>query len=426
MRNLNKFFTSFNFTYLNKLKSISFLVTTIILVILIIGVFNANKITDLFNEKEKIGIITDNKDIYKSINNDKSLDKKDTKLIKLSEKSAKNKIQDDKIDYALKIYLNKNELNGEVFSKSELSDIDKEKIKTTLNNIQVSFNANALNLSKEQLKVLATEAKIDSHTVDSSKNGEHISSKEQDFQLIFTYIIITVMFFVMLTYVNHMAMEIATEKTSRVIEMIITSITPKTHIISKVFSIIALALTQIIILLITATICYFIFDSNKTFDELGFEVTSKSIPLILLNLVFWFIGVFSYINISSLFGSLTTRIEEVGQAITPLIFIMLGGFYIAIFNLQNPENILVKISSYIPLFSPFTMPLRMASSSVENNSIVISIAINIIFIIITFVIVTNTFKSSILTFDKGILKKLKKNFLKEEVCFFYMVLSPLL
>lgn len=407
---MNKFFASFNFTYLNKLKSVSFLVTTIILVLLIIGIFNANKITDLFDEKEKIGIITDNDSIYKNINSDKSFDKKDIKLIRTSEKDAKNKIKEDNMDYALKINLNKNTLKGDIYSKSELSDTDKDKVKTALNNLQISLNASTLNLSKEELKILSTEAKTDNHIIDSSKNGKNISSKEQDFQLIFTYIIITVMFFVMLTYVNHMAMEIATEKTSRVIEMIITSITPKIHIVSKVFSIIALALTQILILLITATACYFIFDSNKIFDELGFEVTSKSVPLIIFNLVFWFIGIFSYINISSLFGSLTSRIEEVGQAITPLIFIMLGGFYIAIFNLQTPENMLVKIASYIPLLSPFTMPLRVASNSVDNTFIFISIAINIIFIIITFIIVTSTFKTSVLTFDKGILKKLKKIF----------------
>lgn len=410
VKTLNKFFASFNFTYLNKLKSVSFLVTTIILVLLIIGIFNANKITDLFDEKEKIGIITDNDSIYKNINSDKSFDKKDIKLIRTSEKDAKNKIKEDNMDYALKINLNKNTLKGDIYSKSELSDTDKDKVKTALNNLQISLNASTLNLSKEELKILSTEAKTDNHIIDSSKNGKNISSKEQDFQLIFTYIIITVMFFVMLTYVNHMAMEIATEKTSRVIEMIITSITPKIHIVSKVFSIIALALTQILILLITATACYFIFDSNKIFDELGFEVTSKSVPLIIFNLVFWFIGIFSYINISSLFGSLTSRIEEVGQAITPLIFIMLGGFYIAIFNLQTPENMLVKIASYIPLLSPFTMPLRVASNSVDNTFIFISIAINIIFIIITFIIVTSTFKTSVLTFDKGILKKLKKIF----------------
>lgn len=89
---------------------------------------------------------------------------------------------------------------------------------------------------------------------------------------------------------------------------------------------------------------------------------------------------------------------------------MLGVFYIAIFNLQTPENMLVKIASYIPLLSPFTMPLRVASNSVDNTFIFISIAINIIFIIVTFIIVTSTFKPSVLIFDKGILKKLKKIF----------------
>lgn len=407
MEVLNKFLTSFNYTYINKLKSISFIITTTILILLIISAFNADKIIDLFNEDKKIGIITNNHAIYESLKKNKSFNTDDNKIVKLHENEAKKKIKNNDLDYALKLSFDKRKLYSDVFSKSELSDTDSEKIESTLNNLQMSLNMISLNLSKEEIKELSFKPKINKHIVNNAKHEGKLDSKEKDFQLVFTYIIITVMFFVMLTYVNHMAMEIATEKTSRVIETIITSITPKIHIISKICSIIALALTQIAILLITATICYFIFDTNKVFDEIGFEVSSKSIPLITFNLIFWCIGVFSYITLSSLFGSLTSRIEEVGQAITPLIFIMLGGFYIALFNLKNSENILVKISSYIPLLSPFTMPLRIAGNSVEMNSILISIMINILFIIVVFIIVTKTFKKSILSFDKGILKKLR-------------------
>ncbi|WP_210143220.1 ABC transporter permease [Staphylococcus sp. GDX8P65P] len=404
---MNKFLTSFNYTYTNKLKSISFIITTTILILLIISAFNADKIIDLFNEDKKIGIITNKHAIYDSLKKNKSFNTDDNKIVKLHEKEAKKKIKNNDLDYALKLSFDKRKLYSDVFSKSELSDTDSEKIESTLNNLQMSLNMISLKLSKEEIKELSFKPKINKHIVNNTKYEGKLGSKEKDFQLVFTYIIITIMFFVMLTYVNHMAMEIATEKTSRVIETIITSITPKIHIISKICSIIALALTQIAILLITATICYFIFDTNKVFDEIGFEVSSKSIPLITFNLIFWCIGIFSYITLSSLFGSLTSRIEEVGQAITPLIFIMLGGFYIAIFNLKNSENILVEISSYIPLLSPFTMPLRIAGNSVEMNSILISIMINILFIIVVFITVTKTFKKSILSFDKGILKKLR-------------------
>ncbi len=407
MEVLNKFLTSFNYTYTNKLKSISFIITTTILILLIISAFNADKIIDLFNEDKKIGIITNKHAIYDSLKKNKSFNTDDNKIVKLHEKEAKKKIKNNDLDYALKLSFDKRKLYSDVFSKSELSDTDSEKIESTLNNLQMSLNMISLKLSKEEIKELSFKPKINKHIVNNTKYEGKLGSKEKDFQLVFTYIIITIMFFVMLTYVNHMAMEIATEKTSRVIETIITSITPKIHIISKICSIIALALTQIAILLITATICYFIFDTNKVFDEIGFEVSSKSIPLITFNLIFWCIGIFSYITLSSLFGSLTSRIEEVGQAITPLIFIMLGGFYIAIFNLKNSENILVEISSYIPLLSPFTMPLRIAGNSVEMNSILISIMINILFIIVVFITVTKTFKKSILSFDKGILKKLR-------------------
>ncbi|WP_241960319.1 ABC transporter permease, partial [Staphylococcus warneri] len=115
-----------------------------------------------------------------------------------------------------------------------------------------------------------------------------------------------------------------------------------------------MALTQIIILLITILICIAFFDVHTALDKLNLEVSYASTDLLLYNFIFWIIGIISYSLISSILGSLTSRIEDIGQSLMPLLLILLSSFYIVMFSINNPNNTFVNISSYIPLFSPFT------------------------------------------------------------------------
>lgn len=75
------------------------------------------------------------------------------------------------------------------------------------------------------------------------------------------------MFFIVFNYATQVAMEIATEKTSRVIEMIITSVSPITHIMAKIAGIIAVALTQIVMIVVVAIICIFAFDLKRMLKD---------------------------------------------------------------------------------------------------------------------------------------------------------------
>ncbi|PTI16325.1 ABC transporter permease, partial [Staphylococcus warneri] len=129
---------------------------------------------------------------------------------------------------------------------------------------------------------------------------------------------------------------------------------PSIHITAKILGVFAVALTQIIILLITILICIAFFDVHTALDKLNLEVSYASTDLLLYNFIFWIIGIISYSLISSILGSLTSRIEDIGQSLMPLLLILLSSFYIVMFSINNPNNTFVNISSYIPLFSPFT------------------------------------------------------------------------
>ena len=404
---MNKFLKTFFLTYFGKVSSKSFIYITTILIMLVIIVFNANKIMDIFNQKKEIAIVAENKYLIHSIKNKESeILNKDAKIKYYGQNKANSELNKGNIDYVLNIKLTKDgKVEGELTSKDTLTKKVENDVKQVLNSLQFENTIRNLNLTTSQLKNLGDKSEL---VIKNNKEFEKINQKEKDFQLIFTMINLTIMIFIIMNYVNQIAMEVAIEKTSRVIEMIITSIKPSIHIIAKILGVFAVALTQIFIFIITIGICLLVFDVQNFLDQLNLKVSFDSIGIIILNIVFWTIGVISYSLIAAILGSLTSRIEEVGQSLMPLILVLLGSYYIVLFSVNNPNNLLVTITSYVPLISPFTMLFRLANNNVDNISVAISIGISILFLIIFFFVAGRTYKYSVLTYDKNIIKNIKR------------------
>lgn len=401
---MNKFLKSFQFTYFGKIKSKSFIIISLILIVLVVLAFNSDKISNIFNDEEKIAVVIDNKEVYSAIEKQsKDFFNDDISIERYSNDVAEKKLEHKEIDYILSVSIS-NKISGKLKSNDEPNSEIKNNVKNLLDTLQYKQSLGKLSLTSNQVKSLNETSDFSTQVKD---NTDEINQKEKDFQLIFSIITLTLMVFIIMNYVNQIAMEVAIEKTSRVIEMIITSIKPSVHITAKILGIFTVALTQIILLTIVILICSFIFDIHTVLNKLDLEVSSASIDLIVYNIIFWIIGIFSYSLIASILGSLTSRIEDIGQSLMPLLLILLGSFYIVMFNINTPNNSFVNISSYIPLFSPFTMLFRIANNDVSSIQITISIIISIAFMIICFFIATRSYKSSVLTYDKNIFKVIK-------------------
>lgn len=402
---MNKFMKSFKFTYIGKVTSKSFIVITSILIILVVLGFNADKIMGLFDSKEEIGVVTENKAVYSEIKKQKSeFFDKDIIIKRYNKKDAEKKLKNDELEYVLNISTS-DKISGELKSKEAPKKEVENNIENLLNILQSKYTLEKSSFTPTQLKALSKTSDLNTNVINDK---EKINKKEQDFQLIFTTINLILMVFIVMNYVNQIAMEVAIEKTSRVIEMIITSIKPSIHITAKILGIFSVALTQIVILVVTIFICLQIFNVDAALNQLDLKVTSESTNLILFNIVFWIIGIISYSLIAAILGSLTSRIEDIGQSLMPLLLILLGSFYIVMFSISNPDNKLVTISSYIPLSSPFTMLFRFANNNADVIHVLISIVISILFLIICFFVASRSYKHSVLNYDKNIFTTIKK------------------
>ncbi|MDN6631344.1 MAG: ABC transporter permease, partial [Staphylococcus equorum] len=244
---MDKFFATFSLTYKSKVKTKSFVIFTAIVILLMVGAANINKIIDLFDDgPDKVGVVSSNNEIYKVIKSQGDQLDEGADFKQLSEKQAKSQVKNEKLDKAYVIKLSENKkLSGKILSKDTVSEQDKQKLKATLSTIQTQFVAANLNLSQDELKQLQSQSEVTSEVLADNANNSNLSEAQKGFNTMIVYAGVMLIFFIVFNYASQVAMEIATEKTSRVIEMIITSVSPVTHILAKMAGVVSVALTQI-------------------------------------------------------------------------------------------------------------------------------------------------------------------------------------
>ncbi|MCD8895057.1 ABC transporter permease [Mammaliicoccus sciuri] len=407
---MNKFWPTFNLTYMQKVKSKSFIIMTAIFMILIFALSNIDKIIDFFdNDSKVVAIQTDNDMIYKVLEKQYKQNDDIEKVEKVSLEKGKKGVKDEKYKRLIQVNVNGEKVDGTIYEKGNVSESEKMTLQSTLSQMQSSLTAQKLNLSEKDLKTLNTPSDVKTEEIKSNdeKQSSDIDPKVQALNSAVVYIIIFLSFFITINYANQIGSEIATEKTTRVIEMIVTSVKPSIHVSAKILAIIAVAFTQIFFIILAIVISIFAFDLKGLFESAGVEYGPETTRIIIYGAVYLILGVVSYISLAAILGALTSRIEDLAQSMMPVTFISLAAFYIAIFSISNPDTMLVKVTSFIPMLSPMVMLLRTTSESTPEWHLLLGIVISIVTCIILLVFAAKTYRGSVLTYEKGVIKNLK-------------------
>lgn len=409
---MDKFLATFSLTYKNKVKTKSFMIFTGLVIVLMLLAANMNKIIDLFDDgPDKVGVVSSDNEIYKVIKSQGDQLDEGATFKKVSEKQAKTQVQNEKLDKAYIIKMtDDNKLSGKILSKDTVSEQQKQKLKASLSTIQTQLVAANLNLSQGELKQLQSQSKVTSEVIADKASNSNLSEAQKGFNTIMVYAGLMLIFFIVFNYASQVAMEIATEKTSRVIEMIITSVSPVTHILAKISGVVAVAFTQIIIFVAAGLICFFVFDISDMLKGFKIKPNELTMQISIVGIVSLIIGILSYIILAAILGSITARIEDINQALMPMTLFSMIAFYISLFSVMNPDTMLTKITSFIPLLSPFVMFVRSASPDVAVWEIVVSVILSIITIFILLWIAVRSYKNTILSFDKGFMNAMKRIF----------------
>lgn len=221
-------------------------------------------------------------------------------------------------------------------------------------------------------------------------------------------ILVFIMFFAVYYYGYGVAMSIASEKTSRVMETLVVSAKPSRILVGKCLAMGVLGLLQMTALLAFAFICYTAL-VPKSFAIGGMTLDFSNITpgTILILIIYFLLGYALYAVMNSVCGAAVSKVEDLNSAMMPVVFISLGAFYLGYFTAVagGGSGLVNKIAMYLPFSSPFSVPFTLLTGGMKTGDLVISIGLLVIFIVVIATVSIRVYNASVLHYGNKLKMK---------------------
>ncbi len=200
--------------------------------------------------------------------------------------------------------------------------------------------------------------------------------KNQLNSFLYVYIMIFALYVVILLYGNMIASSVATEKSSRAMEVLITSVKPTALMFGKVLASCLAGLIQLI-LIFGSALLFFNLDKSSNTNEIINSIFNIPLHLILYMLLFFILGFLLFSFLFGAVGSTASKLEDINTSCVPIVLLFVVGFLVVILSMTigSVDSLLMKVCSYIPFTAPMAMFTRIAMSSVKAYEIIISVLI---------------------------------------------------
>ena len=201
--------------------------------------------------------------------------------------------------------------------------------------------------------------------------------KDQAQNFFYTYIMIFALYMVILLYGQMVATNVATEKSSRAMELLITSAKPTSMMFGKVFASCIAGLAQIIAVFGSALVFYNLNKSAWGDNEIIQAIFDIPVDLFAYMLVFFILGFLIYAFLYGAIGSTASKLEDINTSVLPVTFLFIIAFMVVMFSMTSGDvdNTLMKVCSYVPFTSPMAMFTRICMSTVAWYEIFASVII---------------------------------------------------
>ena len=423
-----KFFYLVKLSFNKKLKSKWFIAVNIILALSLFALFNLNSIITFFGgefDKPLKVLVYDKTNIsYPYLkNNIDSLtsELEDKKIVVKSVSNENKKIKDDEL--LISLNLDDNLLKAKVTSDKKIDSSVYQVIYQGLNATKQQVLMERLNLDTNTLALLSTNIDIDRVVLSDKK------SQDENMSLVMSTVfpsLILPFFMLIIFLVQMVGGEICEEKTTKSMEIIISNVSPKVHLLAKIVANNLFVLLQALLLFIYGLIAFFISSRNGSLN-IPSEITSvwdslsasglindivSLLPFLLVLIILSFLA---YSLLAGILASMTTNIEDFQQLQTPIVFILLAGYYLAIMAGMFQGSIFLKIAGYIPLISCLLAPTLyiMGEISILDILIAIILLIGLLYLLIRYGM--KIYKVGILNYsNEKVWSKFIKAFRREE------------
>ena len=389
---MNDIITVMKFTMRDMIKRKSFIISTIIILVMIVIGFNVPNIIKVFSDKDSLTkmLISDRDNVFEGYLN--TLNGKDLgyeiTIEDNNEDVIKEKILNDEIDEGVIITRNDGVINltyvvDNMLYSEGLSDVFVEYLTSLYQNIQI----NKLDLTEDEKTILNPVFTFDITQAEVEAKGN-----------VFVMMLMSIVLFYAIYFGSiQVSSSITTEKTSKIIETLVTSTSPRNIIIGKTIGIGLIGLLQLILIILTSLISAHFFVDQELLSSV-LDITSITISLGLITLLYFALGYSTYSLLYALTGSTVSKPEDIQSANTPVSLITLIGFYLSYFTMMNPVSKLNLFASLFPFSAPFCMPFRIMMGLTTPLEVLLSVIILLITIIIIAKLTIKIYSNAILNY----------------------------
>lgn len=383
---MRELFTVFSYTFKENMRKKSFIISTIIMLVLTIALLSIPGIMNHFssnknntqttqqaanghgNQQEKKGTIyvIDPEGIFKDSLESLSQTSEYTFKPEVSDNLNKLKEQVKTEKDALLLIVSKNDgiPSFEFYIKQYGSGPNPDGISRTLKSIFNMSLLKAANIPDDTSRIVLSDASYKINELGKGMMRSYLSG----------FLITILLFFAIYFYGYSVSMSVASEKTSRVMELLITSTKPAKIVLGKSIAMGLLGLCQLAVIVISAVATYkFTFPTNFTLQGQKLDFSNFTPFILLMMIVYFILGYALYAMLNAVAGATVSKAEDVHSANMPISMISLAAFYFAYGTLLIPDSKLAAVASIVPFSAPFSMPCRLLMTEVPAWQIIISL-----------------------------------------------------
>ena len=317
------------------------------------------------------------------------------------EASAQAAIKDEKIKGYLTIDQEDSVLKAVYHGETSLETGIKLAVTNKLNELQYQLNRSSANLSQEQEKRL-------SQTVDFTEKIDESKENKKIVQTIAAAGLGFFLYMILITYASVTAQEVASEKGTKIMEVVFSSIQASHYFYARMMALLLVILTHIGIYVVGGLAAILLFKDLPILAQSGI-LNHLGEAFSLNTLLFVLVSLFMYVVLAAFLGSMVSRPEDSGKALSPLMILIIAGFVGVTALGAAGDNLVLKIGSYIPFISTFFMPFRAINGYASGLEAWISLAITVVFAVTATAFIGRMYASLVLqTDDLGIWKTFKR------------------
>ena len=381
------------FTMKDMIKRKSFIISTIIFLIMIVVGFNIPNILKSINGEDTSDklVIVDEGNIFEG--SLESLKNADTgyeiEISNVKYEEIKEKINNDEIESAIIVEKTNNNVKIRYIVKNT----------TMMTNVpdDIISMMNSLYSNLQISKLGLTESQLQSITPNFDYELEQTEEEKANGNVFAIMLLSIVLFYAIYFCAYQVSSSITTEKTSKIIETLVTSTSPKTIVLGKTIGIGVVGLLQLILLVGTALISAKAFLDPELINSI-LDISAITPYLGIITVIYFILGYLAYALLYALTGSTVSKPEDIQSANGPVAMLAVIGFYLSYFTMMNPTSSLNVFASIFPISSPFCMPFRIMMGLASTTDVLISITVLIITILVIAKVTIKIYSNAILNY----------------------------